>query len=199
MAQTSPEHCQANRLCVECGGPLKTKRQRSWCSPKCVHEYRIRSDANYARRAVKARDHGVCSQCGTDTDQVRRAVDLAHERAVAFWWRKKGLAEVNARLAARGMVPGEARRPPTIFIVNHNKRGGWGDIHRSALPYVRAARKHVLSRLGWESFWQRKSFWDVDHVVAVKDGGGRCGLDGLQTLCVGCHAAKTAGQNRKHA
>ncbi len=35
------------------------------------------------------------------------------------------------------------------------------------------------------------SLWDMDHVLPVKDGGGGCGLDNLQTLCVWCHDDKT--------
>jgi len=29
--------------------------------------------------------------------------------------------------------------------------------------------------------------WDADHIVAVKNGGGQCGLDNLRTLCISCH------------
>ena len=38
--------------------------------------------------------------------------------------------------------------------------------------------------------------WDMDHVVAVRDGGGACGLGGLQTLCIPCHRRRTAEQRR---
>ncbi len=39
--------------------------------------------------------------------------------------------------------------------------------------------------------WHRKSLWDADHIHPVKDGGGLCGPENLQTLCWRCHAAKT--------
>lgn len=41
---------------------------------------------------------------------------------------------------------------------------------------------------------QAGSLWDADHVVPVAEGGGECDLGNLQTLCVGCHAEKTARQ-----
>ena len=41
--------------------------------------------------------------------------------------------------------------------------------------------------------------WDMDHVVAVRDGGGGCGLEGLQTLCIPCHRLRTAAQRRARA
>ncbi|KAJ1800598.1 hypothetical protein LPJ59_000969 [Coemansia sp. RSA 2399] len=33
-------------------------------------------------------------------------------------------------------------------------------------------------------------FWEAAHKVDIKHGGGLCSLDGLQTLCVPCHAAE---------
>lgn len=39
--------------------------------------------------------------------------------------------------------------------------------------------------------WQDGQFWQADHIVAVADGGGLCGLEGLQTLCWPCHQRKT--------
>lgn len=30
-------------------------------------------------------------------------------------------------------------------------------------------------------------FWDADHIVTVKDGGGDCSLDNIRTLCIQCH------------
>ena len=42
--------------------------------------------------------------------------------------------------------------------------------------------------------WKRKNggnLWDGDHIVPVKDGGGKCGLDNLRTLCIKCHKAVT--------
>ena len=37
-----------------------------------------------------------------------------------------------------------------------------------------------------------RRIWDVDHVEEVARGGGACGLENLQTLCIPCHARKTA-------
>ena len=51
----------------------------------------------------------------------------------------------------------------------------------------------------WQTWraWQglpagRVSYWDMDHVVPVVEGGGGCGLENLRTLCVWCHRAETA-------
>jgi 5-methylcytosine-specific restriction endonuclease McrA len=37
----------------------------------------------------------------------------------------------------------------------------------------------------------RITFWDADHIKEVCRGGGLCGLENLQTLCVLCHRKKT--------
>lgn len=35
------------------------------------------------------------------------------------------------------------------------------------------------------------NFWQVDHIRAVAEGGGCCGLENLRTLCVPCHILET--------
>lgn len=34
-------------------------------------------------------------------------------------------------------------------------------------------------------------FWQADHIKAVAEGGGSCGLDNLRTLCTPCHKTET--------
>ena len=42
-------------------------------------------------------------------------------------------------------------------------------------------------------FKPRKSFWELDHVVPLIDGGGH-DLANLQTLCTPCHQRKTSAE-----
>lgn len=71
------------------------------------------------------------------------------------------------------------------------------NLHRSLdrAPRLRALRwQRMLDRLGLLSsgdVWKVKSPWQMDHVVEVVNGGGTCGLENLQTLCVPCHKRKT--------
>lgn len=50
-------------------------------------------------------------------------------------------------------------------------------------------------------FWARghRSPWEADHVLAVAEGGGECGLDGYRTLCVPCHRRVTAAMQHRLA
>lgn len=38
---------------------------------------------------------------------------------------------------------------------------------------------------------KESDFWQADHIVAVAEGGGSCGLENLQTLCTPCHREET--------
>lgn len=44
----------------------------------------------------------------------------------------------------------------------------------------------------WRSAMAARRLWEADHIVAVSNGGGVCGLDNMQTLCVPCHKKKTS-------
>ncbi len=58
--------------CRWCGGKMPTTgKRRTFCSDNCVHEYKLRSNYNYAREQVFERDHGVCAQCGIDTEAFK--------------------------------------------------------------------------------------------------------------------------------
>jgi 5-methylcytosine-specific restriction enzyme A len=37
-----------------------------------------------------------------------------------------------------------------------------------------------------------RSLWEADHIVAVVEGGGECGLGNFRTLCLWCHRRVTA-------
>lgn len=41
------------------------------------------------------------------------------------------------------------------------------------------------------------SLWDADHKIPVRNGGGGCGLEGMQTLCSGCHTKLTKEQQKQ--
>jgi 5-methylcytosine-specific restriction endonuclease McrA len=58
-------------LCRWCGIEVP-KGRFTFCSPDCVHEWKLRTDPAYLREQVFTRDRGVCAQCGLDTEQLRR-------------------------------------------------------------------------------------------------------------------------------
>jgi hypothetical protein len=81
--------------------------------------------------------------------------------------RDKGICNIcnlDTKLIAREalLLVGNDRN---VFLQNHNislKRKIWKVKHGGGL-------------------------WDADHILAVKDGGGLCGLENIRTLCIPCH------------
>ena len=56
----------------------------------------------------------------------------------------------------------------------------------------------ILAVLGLEVHWKRRSFWDMDHIVELADGGEN-ELGNLQTLCLPCHKIKTVESARRRS
>lgn len=66
----SARYLEATGLCPICGTDVEPPKV--FCgSPFCTHEYKIRSDAGYAREQVFLRDRGVCQSCGLDTEKLK--------------------------------------------------------------------------------------------------------------------------------
>ena len=74
--------------CRWCGGEVPPRRF-TFCSPACVHEWKLRTDPGYLREQVFKRDHAVCAICGVNTEQLRkdkRKLDYAARRKFEREW-----------------------------------------------------------------------------------------------------------------
>ena len=59
-------------------------------------------------------------------------------------------------------------------------------------------RLRVFERDGWRCVrCGRAGRLECDHVVPLREGGDPWDKAGLQTLCRGCHIAKSAGESRE--
>lgn len=71
-----------------------------------------------------------------------------------------------------------------------------GDRERSGSAEHRARQLHELYGLRWDEWWwvdrSRPHVWEAHHTTAVAEGGGECGLEGFETLCLPCHRRETA-------
>lgn len=132
--------------CRYCGNPCAGRRT-SFCSPACVHEWRLRAHPSYLRSCVRRRDRGVCAVCRRDTYALRN------------------------RLYA---------------LLRTNPDGVFSFLNRHRLSYKKEMR--------WNQEEVRvtiHSLWQADHVIPIVEGGGGCGLENLQSLCVWCHRKAT--------
>lgn len=143
----------------------------------------------------------LCRWCHEDTGSKRHTFcpkkDCLHQhkmRSSGSYARKKVYAR-DKGFCARCSLDTTELRSKCLDVLHRSmsadmKRKQINEILSSEdfgeLPSRRLSRK--LLRSGW--------FWQADHIHSVRDGGGLCGLEGYQTLCRVCHAAKTKAENR---
>jgi len=70
-------------LCRLCKKEVPPGR-RTFCSPECVHNWKITSDPGYVRIKLWERDKGVCAICGLDT--VKLVAQLEKEFEMEKRW-----------------------------------------------------------------------------------------------------------------
>ena len=88
-----PKGPHGRTLCRWCSQETP-KGRFTFCSDRCVHEWRLRTDPGYLREQVFRRDRGVCAQCGVDTEMLRRdkrKLDYAARRRFEKEWGVRGL------------------------------------------------------------------------------------------------------------
>lgn len=92
--------------------------------------------------------------------------------------------------------PREARRR-----IRKRDRGRCADccvdtykVRRELMKLGRGRAKSIRAK----GYKPGKSFWELDHIVPLIDGGAH-NDENLQTLCTPCHAAKTADEARERA
>ena len=158
---------------------MPTRRNTFCGKPECLHEWLVRSDATYARRKVFERDHGICAECGTDTEEIERRCN-----APVTELRERWRAVLDA-LEGTITYP----RDPVEIAAQDAEFDVW---HRA---YFAAERDAVAES---DSLWRAAGVsrsahrWEADHIRPVVEGGGSCGLDNLRTLCLPCHRRATA-------
>lgn len=153
--------------CRECGEVVRGRR-RTWCSARCVTNYKLRANPGFLRRAVFRRDRGVCAVCQLDTLRAELDRGAAEHAALREWWRERGIDLDDAGKPS----PGRAREPAWRALLE---------------PRARAA----LTPYGLAEWWWRRSLWDAHHTTQVARGGAYAGLGGVVTLCARCHKNET--------
>jgi hypothetical protein len=85
------------------------------------------------------------------------------------------VSRLRERSERRWLRPGSYREPT--------------DLDAARWERVRAE----LARRGFATVdrWHTPVLWEADHIVAIREGGGCCGLENYRTLCVPCHRTET--------
>jgi 5-methylcytosine-specific restriction protein A len=147
-------------------------------------------DAGWADPALLARGPGgrcLCRQCGQEVPKGRRT--FCGDACVERWklktdpsfLRKRVGKRDRGRCAACGLRCKDLEKGLRLLREILGRQGSSG-VYGS----VRKALK----------IQSRNTLWDADHIRAVAEGGGECGLENMQTLCLWCHRDKTAAMRR---
>lgn len=68
-------------LCRSCQVEV-TPPRRTFCSDECVHLFRMKTDWSYLKKLVKARDKGICRNCGLDCKRLKKELRLLRGEAL---------------------------------------------------------------------------------------------------------------------
>ena len=126
----------------------------------------------------------LCRQCGKETEPPRRSfcstecVNAWKVRSQAGFAREQVFERDRGVCRACGL---DTELHKQLMYRVRNEKGEMA--YRNLIIHYYNLTQH--------QFDLDKHFYEVDHVVSVADGGGSCGLENLQTLCVPCHKRKT--------
>lgn len=92
----------------------------------------------------------------------------------------------------RALRPLVAGRPKPAEAAAFNLK-----IEKARALFEKRRRHYLYKVLKFPRCEHRKTFWDCDHVTAVKDGGGGCSVANCRTLCLRCHKHRTTEQRKR--
>ncbi len=157
-------------ICRWCGG-ICPGRRTGWCSQKCIDEYWLLANPATLRHRTFERDKGVCAKCGLDTELLK--------------WILHALSGGDIKA-----------RDGHYYSINYHGRTDTPIFHGYDMQWKPEDAKWLLEIIGAERGGQRQ-YWDADHILPISEGGGCCGLDNIQTLCIGCHKEETRELHRR--
>jgi hypothetical protein len=134
-------------------------------------------------RDVRTPAGGLCAWCGNPRPKGRRkycgpaCANEANIRAGGAWVEAAVFARDRGICAACGM---------DCEWVAAQKRAMWAA--RRSWEYGAAERMPG----SWGPWSYHGRLWQADHIRPVAEGGGVCGLENYQTLCLRCHKLDTA-------
>lgn len=167
------------RVCRWCRKPVEGRR-RVW-HPECVDAYLIRHDGSYARSKVEERDHGVCARCGLDCNGIRDRFERLDSYNHSAWFDRYHCHAVPTKMKVRLRAVRDRRLESVMKVL------------AARYPWVE------FRNFRYGAYSPARSLWEMDHIKPVVEGGGGCGLDNLQTLCIPCHRAETAALAARRA
>lgn len=122
-----------------------------------------------------------CSDECVEDYEIR--ANPAHARMRVFE-RDKGVCARCGADTERGAE--EVRR---LWRIAENE---WPWRRKNEAKYEAAVAQLAALGFTFREYGGLPHFWEAHHTTAVVEGGGECGLEGYETLCLRCHKAETA-------
>src|SRR3990167_3107646 len=167
-----------NKLCPPCGKPKHefAKRMRIYCSPKCREEYYSHiHDWSSIRDRFMGEKGDKCAACGISGKQSgengRKLLKVAQQDFI----RQNGKEIENLRLDIIREADNlyNSAMNDQLLMKEHGHRVGFpGDV------------------FGYKNEFRPVEF-EVDHKIAIVNGGHPWKEENLQVLCTPCHLEKT--------
>ena len=164
------------------------------------------------KRAMQKGPNGrnIC-RCGCDREVPKGRWTFFGPECVHDWklktdpgyLRDKTFERDKGRCASCGMDTEAARkevRKLTAYVWRSRAR----NVHccKNTPPPPTTTDREIARALGFRDAGfpsPNQTWWNADHIIEVVRGGGECGLENIQTLCIACHKRKTARLARERA
>lgn len=150
-----------------------------------LHELRFKRFTN--SRSLPAPDKGMCKWCGGKASRVWCSKECRREAYVRFGYVDGYIFERDKGVCA------------ICGIDAHWVRGRCLEIKRAWGRYRTCDYAELVAGFGPWSLDFCRRLWEADHIIAVSEGGGCCGLENYQTLCLKCHKEETAKLSKTRA
>ena len=187
-------------LCPVCGihHDAFEPGMKKFCSPKCRKIY---SDKlifwNSLREDALERDNYTCQICGMNQEKVEqqwiRNKQDWHNENIEYVLKNGSDAIEEERNDLEKTIQGylDSIYERLELLADERKLAEW-------VIRVSSLNKFGLKLPHDEYSYKPQIVLEVDHRIAIANGGDRWSLDNLQTLCHECHAKKTNKDMIKH-
>jgi len=149
--------------------------------------YKLRFTRFLNSRMLPNPPKGFCRWCGEKAARMHCGEDCRREVNIRMGYYQKYVFERDKGICAKCGIDTKWLCDKIIEI-----RSLW----RKYRPISMVEYAKDFGPWGIEAY---KQFWEADHIIPVCEGGGCCGLENYQTLCLRCHKKETAELSKRRA
>ena len=146
----------------------------------------------------------LCRECGTEVPKDRKS--FCSQKCVDTWKIKTDPTFVRIKLYERDHGVCQKCKTDCVALVHelekldHDHRRVYArslldkEVYKTLVTHnQRLVERLQEFKISIHRYTTRRWYgiWDADHIKAVIEGGGECGLENYRTLCLKCHHEET--------